>query len=136
MKEFPQPDAWLEHRVSYGETDAMGVLYYANYFHLFERSRNQYIRVHGVSYAKVEEQGLFLPVRDADCRYRKPVRYDDLLHIRVGISKWGHASMTFVYEILNEDKSVLHATGSTTHALVNREGRPLPVPDWFRGLFA
>lgn len=44
MHDFPTPDVWLAHRVSYGETDTMGYLYYAEYLHLFERSRSEYIR--------------------------------------------------------------------------------------------
>ena len=42
--------------------------------------------------------------------------------------------MRFVYEIWSEDKTRLLATGMTQHALVNKEGRPVPVPDWFRNL--
>jgi Predicted thioesterase len=57
---FPEPSCWLAHRVSYGETDAMGVVYYANYLHLFERGRGELIRGLGFSYATVEERGIFL----------------------------------------------------------------------------
>lgn len=135
MSDFPLPEAWLAHRVSYGETDAMGVVYHAEYLHLFERSRNEYIRNSGVSYNEVEAKGIFVPVRHAECRYRRPARYDDLLWIRAGVSQWGRASFSFVYEIYNEDKTVLHATGFTEHAVVNREGRPVPVPEWFIKLF-
>lgn len=126
---------WLQHRISYGETDAMGVVYYANYLHLFEISRNELIRTTGISYREVEAKGVFLPVRQADCRYRSPLRYDDLALIHGWISKWGRASLHFSYEIYSEDKSVLHATGGTQHALVGRNGRPVPVPDWLRDAF-
>jgi len=132
--QFPTPDIWLQHRVSYGETDTMGVLYYAEYLHLFERSRNTYIRACGMSYATVEERGLRLPVREAQCRYRAPARYDDLVLVRAAISERRRASLRFVYEIWNEDKTQLLATGMTQHALTNREGRPVPMPDWFREL--
>ena len=124
----------MPHRVSYGETDTMGVLYYAEYLHLFERARGEYIRRCGMSYAEVEKRGLILPVREAQCRYRSPAHYDDLLLVRTGISEWTRASMRFVYEIWNEDKTRLLATGMTQHALVNKEGRPIAVPDWFRNL--
>lgn len=112
----------------------MGVLYYAEYLHLFERARSAYIRRCGMSYAAVEKKGIILPVREAQCRYRSSARYDDLVLVRAGISEWGRASMRFVYEIWSEDKKRLLATGMTQHALVNAEGRPVPVPDWFRSL--
>ncbi|MDL2285232.1 acyl-CoA thioesterase [Desulfovibrio sp. OttesenSCG-928-F07] len=135
MSDFPLPEVWMPHRVSYGETDCMGVVYHAEYLHFFERSRNEFIRNTGISYREVEEKGVYVPVREASCRYRRPVKYDDLIWVRAGVSKWGRASFTFIYEIWNEDKTVLHATGFTEHAVINKEGRPVPVPEWFRNLF-
>ncbi len=135
MKDFPQNDCWLTHRVSYGETDCMQVLYYAEYLHLFERSRSEFIRAQGMSYAEVEERGIFLPVREASCRYRSPAKYDDLVHIHVGIAKWGRASIHFVYELYNEDKSKILAEGSTEHAVVDAQGKPCAVPLWLKDLW-
>ncbi|MBO4369096.1 MAG: acyl-CoA thioesterase [Desulfovibrio sp.] len=134
MHAFPTPDIWLPHRVSYGETDTMGFLYYAEYLHLFERARSAYIRQCGMSYAAIEEKGILLPVREASVRYRSPAHYDDLVMIRIGISEWGRASVRFVYEIRDELKEKLMAEGMTQHAIINREGRPLAVPEWFKEL--
>lgn len=136
MGDFPEKDVWLEHRVSYGETDAMQVLYHAEYLHIFERSRNAYIRHCGVSYKEVEAKGIFLPVRRAECRYRAPARYDDLIRVRAGVSAWKRASLVFVYEIYNEDKSLIHATGLTEHAVVDGRGKPVRIPEWFADIFA
>lgn len=135
MNDFPTPETWYPHRVSYGETDAMQVLYYAEYLHLFERSRSQFIRERGMSYNTVEDRELYLPVREAQARYRRPIRYDDLVYVRVGISDWGRASVTFTYEIYDEQKTTLHATGMTQHACVNGQGKPVKVPGWLKELF-
>ena len=132
MPDFPSAHIWMSHRVSYGETDAMGVLYHAEYLHIFERSRNAYIRACGMSYRVAEERGLFLPVREAFCRYRVPARYDDLIRVRAGITQWGRASLSFTYEIYDEAERVLLTTGNTQHACVDASGRPMAVPDWFR----
>lgn len=51
---FTHPSVWLAHRISYGETDAMGIVYYAEYFHIFERARDAIIRLSGMSYRLVE----------------------------------------------------------------------------------
>ena len=104
MHDFPTPDVWLAHRVSYGETDTMGYLYYAEYLHLFERSRSEYIREMGMSYAEVERLGIMLPVREAQCRYRRPARYDDLIHIRAGIAEVRRASLVFVYNVMDAER--------------------------------
>lgn len=135
LPEFPTSETWYPHFVSYGETDTMGVLYYAEYLHLFERARSLYIRDRGMSYAEVEKRGIILPVREAQCRYRVPVRFDDEIFVRTGISEWKRASMKFIYEIWNKDKSVLHATGMTEHAAVNHSGKPVRVPEWLKELF-
>lgn len=135
MRTFPEKHVWHTYRISYGDTDAMGILYYANYLHIFERMRNEIIRASGVSYAEVERRGIYLPVRQAECRYRSPLRYDDLAAIRGAISDWGRASVTFMYEIYSEDHTILHATGSTQHAITNAEAKPLPVPGWLREIF-
>lgn len=131
MHDFPTPDVWLAHRVSYGETDTMGYLYYAEYLHLFERSRSEYIRRMGMSYAEVERLGIMLPVREAQCRYRKPARYDDLVYVRAGIAEVGRASLTFVYNVTDAERKALLAEGMTQHACANREGRPVRPPEWF-----
>lgn len=131
---FPSPDTWLEHRVSYGETDAMGIVYYANYLHWFEMSRSEYIRDRGMSYNLIEAQGIFLPVREASCRYMAPARFDDLIVIHAAITRWSRASLTFSYEITDQKKTTLLTTGSTQHAVVNQDGRPCRVPSWLQQL--
>lgn len=132
---FPKPSCWLTHRVSYGETDAMGVVYYANYLHLFERGRSELIRNLGFSYSVVEERGIFLPVREASCRYLAPARYDDVIHIRTGLAGQSRASLNFVYEITDERREHVLTRGTTQHAVVNAQGRPVRVPDWLSALF-
>ncbi len=130
--EFPEYDSWYAHRVSYGETDQMGILYYGEYLHLFERARSQFIRERGMSYAEVEARDILLPVREACVRYRAPSRFDDLIYIHTGVSEWKRASMTFVYEVMDEAKQSILVTGHTQHALVGRDFKPTPVPEWLK----
>jgi len=134
MHDTSSSKIWFSHRISYGETDTMGVLYYAEYFHIFERSRSEYIRSKGMSYKDVEIKNIFFPVRKAECRYRKPCRYDDLIWVQISVAERSKASYTFVYEIWNEDKTLLLATGLTQHAVVNENGRPIALPDWLKVL--
>jgi len=126
----------MQHRVSYGETDSMGVLYHAEYLHIFERGRSAFIRNFGVSYRDVEARGLYLPVREAQCRYRAPARYDDLLNLLIIITDWRRASFIFRYCLYNEDRTILLAEGFTQHACVDGTGKPMAVPAWFKEWFA
>jgi len=132
---FPSPETWLAHRVSYGETDAMGWVYYVEYLHFFERARSQLIREQGMSYAEVERRGIMLPVREASCRYRSSARYDDLIYVRAGVSEWGRASVKFTYQVYDEAKKRILAEGFTHHACVNSQTRPTAVPEWLKSLF-
>ncbi len=135
-KAFPQPEKWWTHRVSYGETDAMGVVYYGNYLHWFERARSEFLRAFGMSYAEVEARGLFLPVSEAYCRYRAPARYEQVVAVRAGIGNWGRASLTFFYEVFNQsEKERFMTEGWTKHACVDPNGKMIAVPSWLKSLF-
>ena len=129
-------ETWYEHRVSYGETDAMGYLYYGEYLHIFERARGELIRSLGQSYADIEARGVMLPVREASCRYRRPAHYDDLLQVQIRIGKIGRASVSFVYAVFDAERKTLHAEGATEHACAAMgTGKPLPMPEWLNSLF-
>jgi acyl-CoA thioester hydrolase len=129
-------NVWLTHRVSYGETDAMGVMYYAEYLHLFERGRSEWIRAHGHSYAAIEARGIYLPVREAQCRYRAPARYDELIWLETWLDAQSRASLTFAYRLMDEAKARLLAQGSTQHAVVDSRGKPVAIPQWLRELLS
>jgi acyl-CoA thioester hydrolase len=115
-------------RVIYGDTDQMGVVYYANYFRYFEASRSEYFRARGGNYTDMEKQGLMLPVVEAQCSYRASARYDDVLIIKADIAEMRRASMRFSYEVRKEGAAEILCTGYTVHACVNREGRPTALP--------
>jgi acyl-CoA thioester hydrolase len=120
-------------RVRYGDTDAMGVVYYANYLAYFEAARVEYIREIGCSYRAMEESGVVAAVTEAHCRYISPARFDDLLTIYVHIERMRKASMTFSYEVWREDDAQIIAEGSTSHACLDRQTlRPTSLPAQFR----
>lgn len=118
----------MDFRVSYADTDRMGVVYYANYLVLFERGRTEFMRELGVRYRDLEEKNVYLPVMDVQVKYLAPAQYDDLIKIRTWISDLGRASMTFSYELLNGENGKKMAQGHTKHPVVNRSWKPIPVP--------
>jgi len=114
-------------RVIYGDTDQMGVVYYANYLRYFEAGRSEFIRAKGLRYRDFEEAfGLLLPVAEASVRYRSPARYDDLLDLEVSLGEVRRASARFDYRLLRE--GTLLASGQTLHACVDQEGRVHRLP--------
>ena len=119
-----------EVRVIFGDTDQMGVVYYANYLRYFESSRAAYWRALGKSYKDLEAWGVALPVIEAHCKYKRPARYEDLLEIDVAVSEMRGASIRFVYAVYRGAE--LLAEGFTRHAVVGPDGRPKALPDLLR----
>jgi len=131
-----QPSFQTRVRVRYAETDAAGVVYYANYLTYFEVARVELLRALGYPIAAVEARGVILPVVEARLKYLRPARLDDLLTVSVSLDSVGPASFAVDYEILRED-GLLLVTGWTRLAVCERDsGRACTLPDWLRDLFA
>jgi acyl-CoA thioester hydrolase len=119
-----------EIRVIYGDTDQMGVVYYANYLRWFEASRTEFLRAKGVSYVDFESrEKLLLPVSEAGVTYRLPARYDDLVSIEATLAEVRRASARFEYQVKRGED--LLATGFTVHACVDGGGRIRRLPPEF-----
>ncbi len=122
-------------RVRYAETDQMGVVYYGNYATYFEIGRVEALREMGASYRAMEESGVMLPVLDLKVKYIRPAKYDDLLTIKVTVPQMPNTRITFLYEITNEEGTLL-TVGETTLVFVDMaKNRPVNIPEQFAGLF-
>jgi acyl-CoA thioester hydrolase len=116
------------YRVIYGDTDQMGVVYYANYLRWFERGRSEFLRQIGQPYSMIEGRGIHFPVVEVTCRYAQSARYDDVIEIHTELVELGRASFAFNYRVSRaHDQSVL-ATGTTKHASVDHSGRIVRIP--------
>jgi len=115
--------------VFYGDTDQMGVAYYANYFRWFEMARNEFLRAAGCTYRALEEQGVLLPVIEASCAYQSPARYDDLLEIEAWINQRSRVRVRFEYRIRRAGEPIPLATGHTVHACLDTAGAPRRFPE-------
>ena len=117
----------IELRVRYQETDPMGFLHHANYFTYFEIGRTELLRASGGNYRQMEEAGLLVVVVKAECRFRRPARYDDLLRLRTTIVRVTLAKIEHQYELFRGDECL--AVGHVTLAVVDRNGKVQPVPE-------
>ena len=123
----------LELRVIYGDTDQMGVVYYANYLRYFEAARGDFLRRRDWSYAKIEALGVILPVTEAYVRYRRSAKYDDLITINPVVTQVRGVSFRFDYTIKRGEE--LLADGFTGHAALSKsDGKPMKLPDEMRAL--
>ena len=117
------------HRVLYGDTDQMGVVYYANYLRFFEGARNEWIRALGLAYSEIEARGVLLPVLEAGVRYLSPARYDDVIEVHLNVSHT-RVKIRFDYVVKRQPGGVPLCLGHTVHACVGRNGRPTRAPEW------
>jgi len=119
-------------RVRYEDADPMGFLHHSKYFAYFEIGRIELFRAAGGNYRELEESGVYAVVVNAECKYRKPARFDDLLTVETTLAKITMAKIQYEYRLLRDHE--LLARGLVTVALVNCEGEVQPVPEWMREL--
>ena len=116
------------YRVIYGDTDAMKIVYNANYLRFFEIGRNEFLRQLGFPYAElIVKNDLQFPLAETTVKYKRPAQYDDVLEIRCFVVELKNASVVMGYEIYNKDTGDLLVTGSTKHAFVDGNMKPVAL---------
>jgi acyl-CoA thioester hydrolase len=116
------------YRVIYGDTDQMGVAYYANYLRWFEQGRSEFLRQIGLPYSIIERQGFHFPVVEVSCRYVESARYDELIQIETELCECRRASLTFKYVLWRDSDRSTIATGTTEHACTDLTGKIIRIP--------
>lgn len=123
-------------RVRYAETDQMGVVYHSNHLIWFEVGRVEFLRQMGFSYRDMErEDGLFIAVAEAKCRYRAPVYYDEEVVVRTRLKTVRGSVIIFSYELARADTGRLLAEGETTHIVTNSDMKTSFLPDKYLNVF-
>jgi len=107
----------------------MGVAHHTAYPVWFEIGRTELLRHSGagLDYRELERDGVYLAVVALSVRYKRPARYDDVLVLKTNLIDAGHVKLEHEYELYRD--SILLATGATTLACLDREGRPREVPE-------
>ncbi|MDJ0863599.1 MAG: tol-pal system-associated acyl-CoA thioesterase [Gammaproteobacteria bacterium] len=116
-------------RVYYEDTDAGGVVYYANYLKFMERARTEWLRQLGFEQDDLRQRdGVLFIVQHVDLDYLKPGRFNDLLQVSVRIRRRGRASMELAQEVTRSPGELL-CSGMVRIVCVDAASlRPRPVP--------
>ncbi len=122
-------------RVRYCETDQMGTFYNSRALEWFECGRTELLRAAGISYAKLEDDGFFLPVIEAFVKYLNKARYDDLLTVKTSMFLEGRARIKMQVDISHTESEKPVVCGYTIHIFANRSGRPIRPPKFFYEVF-
>ncbi|MBG7601418.1 MAG: tol-pal system-associated acyl-CoA thioesterase [Gammaproteobacteria bacterium] len=115
-------------RVYYEDTDAGGVVYYANYLAYMERARSEWLRTLGFDNQMLaQQQGVVFAVRRASVDYFLPARLDELLDVSLILKKRGRASLLFEQQVCRGD--VLLCQGEILLACVDASSfKPTAIP--------
>ena len=123
-----------EHRIRYADTDHFGVVYYARYLEWFEAGRTEILRMNGITYAELENEGYFAPVVEVKISYKAPPRYDDVVLLETEIANIGNSSIRFNYKVFKKEDMKLLAEGHTVNVFINKSMKPVPIPETIKKL--
>lgn len=123
---MPSAFTW-DVRVYYEDTDAGGIVYYANYLKFFERARTEWLRALGINqhFLLHEHQAMFV-VKNVNAEYHAPAKLDDVLKLTLLVEKMGRASILFLQQAWCGDR--LLNTARVKIACVDTALRPCPIP--------
>ncbi|MCP5365394.1 MAG: tol-pal system-associated acyl-CoA thioesterase [Hyphomicrobiales bacterium] len=122
-------------RVYYEDTDAAGMVYYANYLRFAERARTEMTRMLGVRHAQLlEENGVFFAVRRCEADFVAPARLDDHLEVVSQLLSVGGASLNMKQTIHRDDMELVKL--DVRLACMTMAGKPSRIPSRLREMFS
>jgi|TARA_B100000780_G_scaffold67642_1_gene44729 acyl-CoA thioester hydrolase len=118
----------IEILVRYSETDQMSFVYHGNYVKYFEIGRITWLKKLGISYKKMEEEGILLPVIELSINFKKPALFDDKLILKTKLKRIPSYMIEFDFEIKRDDKLI--TLGYTKLVFLNsKTNKPMRCPN-------
>ena len=114
-------------RVYYEDTDAAGIVYYANYLRFLERGRTEFLRMMGHDQNILMREGIAFAVRSVSAEFLKPAKLDDLLTVETAIASLGRAQVVFAQRVLRDHELLLDAKIRVA-CIDPARGKPIPMP--------
>jgi acyl-CoA thioester hydrolase len=122
----------LSIRVYYEDTDAGGIVYYANYLKYCERGRTEFLRAQGISNSDLRAQeGKLFVVRDVTCHYKRPAVLDDALILQTKVDKIGKSSIV-MHQVVLRGSQILFDAMITLVCIDETSGKPVSLPPGLR----
>ncbi len=119
-------------RARFGETDAMGIIHHGAYVAYLEEARVALLRDRGRPYGGVRDAGVDLAVLEVYVRYRRAIRFDEVVEVHVALG--GLTRTTFQVGYLLTVDAEARATAVTVHGAVDAEGHGRRMPSWLAEL--
>ena len=120
-------------KIYYEDTDAGGVVYYANYLKYLERARSEAIYSLGLTNTNLQkDHASLIIVKSCNIEYKKPARFEDELEIISSILSKTKTSFTMLQTIKKKEEIISEATVQLV--TVNKEGKPIKIPEILNNL--
>jgi acyl-CoA thioester hydrolase len=119
-------------RVRFAEVDGMGIVHHSRYLLYFEEARVAYLRHVGHPYTEWRQDGADAAVLEAFVRYRRPLRFDDVVDVHLRLADVTRATFQMAY-LLTVDGTAT-ATGVTVHGMIGPGGAPVRLPAWLAAM--
>lgn len=113
------------HKVSYYETDKMGITHHSNYIRWMEEARIDFFNQLGFPYKKVEEQGVISPIINVECNYKSTTTFDDVVEISVNVEKFTGVQLILKYNMMNLENKKIVAIGKTKQCFLDENSKPI-----------
>lgn len=114
-----------ERKVYYYETDKMGIMHHSNYIRIFEEARVSYLIQAGMPFEDIEAKGLMMPVLSVECRYRRPLVFDEPFAVYPKIVKFNGAMLHMEYRIISRKSGELCVEGTSAHCFTDMDMKPV-----------
>lgn len=117
----------LKIKIYYEDTDAGGVVYYANYLKYMERARTEYLAEKGIDVSDYHNKGFIFAVVNAEIHYKSPAKLGDIIEIFTDILEITKVTIKIKHIIKKNDRILVEAV--IRLACINKEGKPQRIPD-------
>lgn len=121
-------------KIYYHDTDAGGVVYYANYLKYMEEARTEFFAERGFSIKDLSAQGILFVVAHQEVDYKAPAFYADTLEINARLLKTSNVKLEFEHEVTNQNNQLI-CKGQATLVCVDKSIRPRVIPEEIKEIF-
>jgi len=119
-------------KIYYEDTDAGGVVYYANYLRYMERARTEFLLEKGIDIARYHDKGYLFAVVHVDINYKKPARLGENIEVTTEVTEKSHVTITLRQDVFRGDTLLVGAIIKL--ACINKEGKLQRLPEEFKSL--
>ena len=119
----------MEHKIYYHDTDAGGIVYYANYLKYLEEARTEYLEIRGLSVTDCTKRGVFFAVRSCNIVYQSPARYGDTIISDAVLEKRTPVQLFFKQTVRDKNSAKILVEADVVLVCLTHGFKPVALPD-------